>query len=136
LKIKIDYKEIPPSFREEKDALKTLGIKNWEEIKDITNEEILSINHNHHLGSTRGLNKLRCLALLICELGISINEASILLHSGISSLEALAKLTPQELNSRFCRLKNLLNLKSDIKEYLTKSYQWIDIAKKKLGITN
>ena len=99
---------LPKNFNEEKKILLSLGINSWTNLKDITNNNIFAITRNS-LANERNLKRLRCIAMFICELDVSQQEAAILMHSGISSIKALASLTPQELFTKTGRLERLLN---------------------------
>ena len=49
------------------------------------------------------------MATLICEVNLSQSEASLLLHAGVPSVQALASLTPSELIHKTGRLERQLN---------------------------
>ena len=79
--------DLPRHFKEEKKSLDELNISTWYKLKDLTNQEIELILKNG-FSSRINLEKLRNIALLIYELNIPQHEASILIHSGISTIEA------------------------------------------------
>ena len=125
----IDFKNIPLSIREEKKILIDLDIKFWEQISKWDDDQVKIICDNYSLGTLRGLLKLKCFAEFICMLEISQYEAGLLLHAGIASLNALSKLNPNELNSRFSRLRLSSHINHDNKIGLKKSSVWINKAK-------
>ena len=72
-------KELPESFYQEEKILISNEINSW--------ESLLSI---------------------ICTLNIDIREASLLMHSGLISNEAIARLSPQELVQKTGRFERIL----------------------------
>ena len=99
--------KLPQNFNQEIKVLTKLGVNSWVKIKNLKNEEILRIVQNT-LATKRNLERLRCIAILICELEISQEIAALLMHSGISSTKALATLNPQELFQKTGRLERIL----------------------------
>ena len=74
------------------------------ELKD---QEIYTITRKS-LATTRNLKRLRCIAMLIHTIKVSQEDAALLMHSGIASIEALAAITPEELVKRTSRLERFL----------------------------
>jgi len=99
---------LPDNFNAEKEILLSLGINSWIQIKDLKDNQIFKIVKTT-LATERNLKRLRCIAMFICEIRISQEEAAILMHSGIASIKALSSLTPQELSNKTGRLERLLN---------------------------
>ena len=67
------------------------------------------------LGSVRNLKRLKCIAYFICTLDIQLNEAALLMHSGLISNKAISRLTPQELVQKTGRFERILtNRKNSI----------------------
>ncbi len=129
-----NFQKFPLSFRFEEDNLSNRGINNWEHLEALTEEDILLLCKKG-CGTLRNLKHLRCMASLICKLNIKQEEAALLIHSGISSIEALARLNTQELLNRTSRLHR--NLGTDISQPLsTKNAQrLINSAKQITKIT-
>ncbi len=98
---------LPTNFSTEEKQLLSKGIKSWSSLKCLTDEEIISLVKTG-LGTIKNFNRLRGIATLICEMDISLGDASLLLHAGISSVNALAILTPQELINKTGRLERQL----------------------------
>ena len=73
----------------------------------LTDNEINQITQKT-FATRKNLRRLRCIAILICELEISQGEAALLMHSGVASSKALASLTPQELFNKTGRLERAL----------------------------
>ena len=86
------------------------GYNTWLSIKCISDEEINQFLKEGSR-SKRNLKCLRCIALFICELDLLQEEAALLIHSGIASIEALAILSPQELLKKINRLQ--ISLRTD-----------------------
>ena len=60
------------------------------------------------MGSVRNLKRLKCIAYFICTLDIQLNEAALLMHSGLISNKAISRLTPQELVQKTGRFERTL----------------------------
>ncbi len=116
------------SFNKEKLELEKQGIASWESIKNLSNKDIQELIIKRHL-SNRNLNCLRCIAIFICDLNLLQEEAALLIHSGIASIDSLAKLTPTEVYSRTKRLEILLGIIPTSISSLSKANKWIQKAK-------
>ena len=99
--------KLTPNLKIEAEILRELKFNTWEKLSEINDTEISNITTSS-LASKRNLEKIRCMAILICELDIPESEAALLMHSGISSLQAIKKLTPEELYKRTSRLERIL----------------------------
>ncbi len=99
--------KLTPNLKIEAEILRELKFNTWEKLSEISDTEISNITTSS-LASKRNLEKIRCMAILICELDIPESEAALLMHSGISSLQAIKKLTPEELYKRTSRLERIL----------------------------
>ena len=106
---KIFFKNIPKSFYQEEKILLSNNINTWETLLAITDEEINKMIYGS-LGSVRNIKRLKCIAYFICSLNIEINEAALLMHSGLISNKAISRLTPQELVQKTGRFER--NLKT------------------------
>jgi len=106
---KILFKNIPKSFYQEEKILLSNKINTWESLLAITDEEVNKMIYGS-LGSVRNIKRLKCIAYFICSLNIEINEAALLMHSGLISNKAISRLTPQELVQKTGRFER--NLKT------------------------
>ena len=123
-----NFSGLDKSFKEEKKILFSKGFLTWDSIISLSDKEIESFVKGT-LSTSRKLKQLRCIAKLICNLDLSLGEASLLIHSGIPSKEALAALNPQELLHRTGRLERLLKTGRTPVVDLKKASEWIQKAK-------
>ena len=124
-------KDLPKSFYQEEKILISNNIKTWDSLLSISDEEI---NHliDGSLGSFRNLKKLKCIAYFICTLDIQLNEAALLMHSGLVSNKAISRLTPQELVQKTGRFERILRTGRIPIIDLKKAHLLIEKAKKTL----
>ena len=104
---KLFLKNLPKSFYQEEKILLSNNIKTWNSLLSLSDEEINTLIYGS-LGSIRNLKRLKCIAYFICTLDIELNEAALLMHSGLSSNKALSRLTPQELVEKTGRFERKL----------------------------
>ena len=104
---KLSLKNLPKNFRVEEKILLSSNIKSWESLLSLSDVDIHNLI-NGSLGSVRNLKRLRCIAYFICTLNIELNEAAILMHSGLISNEAISRLSPQELIQKTGRFERNL----------------------------
>ena len=124
-------KNIPKSFYQEKKILLSNDIKTWDALSSITDEEINN-KINGSLGSVRNLKRLKCIAYFICSLNIELNEAALLMHSGLTSNKAISRLSPHELLQKTGRFeRNLQTGRVPIID-LNKAHVLIEKAKKNI----
>ena len=128
---KLFMKNIPKSFYQEERILISNNIKTWDSLLSITDEEINKIIYGS-LGSVRNLKRLKCIAYFICSLNIELNEAALLMHSGLSSNKAISRLSPQELIQRTGRFERLLQTGRNPLIDLNKAHVLIEKAKKNI----
>ena len=107
MKNKLFVKDLPKSFYQEKKILLSNNINTWDSLLSISDETIHKLIKGS-LGSVRNIKKLRCIAYFICTLNIEINEAALLMHSGLISNEAIARLNPEELIKKTGRFERFL----------------------------
>ena len=100
---------LPSNFRDEEKLLLEQKIDKWEKLYSLTNEEIHKLALQPRATSSN-LFKLRGISRLICELNLSQEDSSLLLHSGIYSAESLSKYTPEEIIRKISRLGRQLNV--------------------------
>ena len=126
---KLFLKNIPKSFHQEEKILLSNDIKTWDSLLSITDEEINKMIYGS-LGSVRNLKRLKCIAYFICTLNIELNEAALLIHSGLISNKAISRLSPQELVNKTGRFERFLQTGRDPLIDLEKAHVLIEKAKK------
>ncbi len=126
---KLFFKNIPKSFYQEKKILLSNNINSWESLLSITDEQINKMIYGS-LGSVRNIKRLRCIAYFICTLNIELNEASLLMHSGLISNKAISRLSPQELVQKTGRFERILKTGRIPLIDLKKAHALIEKAKK------
>ena len=123
---------LPKSFYQEEKILISNNIKTWDSLLSISDEEINKITYGS-LGSVRNIKRLKCIAYFICTLNIQLNEAALLMHSGLISNKAISRLTPQELVQKTGRFeRNLRTGRIPIID-LKKANYLIEKAKRIIG---
>ena len=128
---KLLLKNLPKSFYQEEKILLSNDIKTWNSLLSISDDEI-NILISGSLGSVRNLKRLKCIAYFICSLDIELNEAALLMHSGLISNKALSRLTPQELVQKTGRFERILRTERIPLIDLSKAHFLIEKAKKTL----
>ena len=128
---KLFLKNIPKSFYQEEKILLSYDIKTWDTLSSITDEEINNMI-NGSLGSVRNLKRLKCIAYLICSLKIELNEAALLMHSGLTSNKAISRLSPHELLQKTGRFERILQTGRVPIIDLNKAHVLIEKAKKNI----
>ena len=120
---------LPKSFLQEEKILLSNNIKTWDSLLSISDVEIHNLIYGS-LGSVRNLKRLKCIAYFICTLEIELNEAALLMHSGLISNKALSRLTPQELVQKTGRFERILRTGRNPIIDLKKAHFLIEKAKK------
>ena len=128
---KLFLNNLPKSFYQEEKILLSNNIKTWNSLLSISDEQINSLIYGS-LGSIRNLKRLKCIAYFICTLDIELNEAALLMHSGLISNKALSRLTPQELVHKTGRFERILRTERIPLIDLSKAHFLIEKAKKTL----
>ena len=128
---KVFLKKIPKIFYQEEKILISNNIKTWASLSSITDEEINKMIYGS-LGSVRNLKRLKCIAYLICTLNIELNEAALLMHSGLISSKAISRLSPQELVQKTGRFERILKTERIPLIDLNKAHLLIEKAKKSI----
>ena len=121
-------KKLTQNFRNEEKELTRLGINTWEGVLKLEESNISKLI-KETLCTTQNLKRLRCIGLLICEMDISQAESALLIHSGISSVKALGRLTPEELIKKTGRLERFLSIRKPPIINLAKANNLITQAK-------
>ena len=128
---KLLIKNLPKSFYQEEKILLSYDIKTWDTLSSITDEEINNMI-NGSLGSVRNLKRLKCIAYFICSLNIELNEAALLMHSGLTSNKAISRLSPHELLHKTGRFERILQTGRVPIIDLNKAHVLIEKAKKNI----
>ena len=128
---KLLLKDLPKNFDQEEKLLLSNNIKTWDSLLTISDEEINELVYGS-LCSVRNLKRLKCIAYFICNLDIQINEAALLMHSGLITNKAISHLTPQELVQRTGRFERILQTGRTPIIDLKKAYFIIEKAKKNI----
>ena len=124
-------KDLPKNFYQEEKILISNNIKTWDSLLSISDKEINNLIFGS-LGSVRNLKRLKCIAYFICTLDIQLNEAALLMHSGLISNKAISRLTPQELVQKTGRFERTLRTGRIPIIDLKKAHFLIENAKKRL----
>ena len=124
-------KDLPKAFYQEEKILLSNNIKTWDSLLSITDEEINKMIYGS-LGSVRNLKRLKCIAYFICTLNIELNEAALLMHSGLTSNKAISRLSPHELLQKTGRFERILQTGRVPIIDLNKAHVLIEKAKKNI----
>lgn len=106
-------KTLPENYRHEKIFLLESGFNNWYQLSQLTDSHIYRIINKEPMCTESRLKKIRTIASFVFDLDLAPNQAYILLHSGISSLEALSIHEPSDLAKKIGKMHRKLNLKSE-----------------------
>tara|TARA_B100000945_G_scaffold288972_1_gene261689 strand:- start:204 stop:602 length:399 start_codon:yes stop_codon:yes gene_type:complete len=128
---KLFLENLPKNFYQEEKILLSNNIKTWESLLSISDKEIHKMIYGS-LGSVRNLKRLKCIAYFICTLDIEINEAALLMHSGLISNKAISILSPQELVQKTGRFERILRTGRIPLIDLSKAHFLIEKAKKNI----
>ena len=128
---------LPLNFRHEKSFLIQSNLFDFEKLSNLTDLEINNIQKKFPLCTFNNLKKIRAIAIFKKEIEISPPEAYLLLHCGISSVEALSRLTPYELEKKIGRLERSLRIKTGtnisflvLKDWIKRAHQICKSIKK------
>ena len=122
---------LPKNIDQEEKILLSNNIKTWDSLLSITDEEINKMVYGS-LGSVRNLKRLKCIAYFICSLNIELNEAALLMHSGLTSNKAISRLSPHELLQKTGRFERILQTGRVPIIDLNKAHVLIEKAKKNI----
>tara|TARA_Y100001968_G_scaffold136114_1_gene124123 strand:- start:151 stop:549 length:399 start_codon:yes stop_codon:yes gene_type:complete len=128
---KLLLKDLPKNFYQEEKILLSNNIKTWDSLLSISDKEIHKMIYGS-LGSVLNLKRLKCIAYFICTLDIEINEAALLMHSGLISNKAISRLSPQELVKKTGRFERILQTGRIPLIDLKKAHFLIEKAKKNI----
>ena len=119
---------LPTNFRHEKSFFIENNLTDFEKLSNLSDLDINEIQRKSSLCTLNNLKKIRAIAILKKEIGISPPQAYLLLHCGISSIKALSLSTPYELERRIGRLERTLRVKSKTDATITLLKEWIKKA--------
>lgn len=98
---------LPGHFRQEQAALRDAGVTTWEQLSALSGERLRAIARPGGATESR-LLRLRAQARLMAKANLTPQEASLLLHAGLSEARALAEADPQRLQVQVNRLRRRL----------------------------
>ena len=103
---------LPTNFRHEKAFFIQNNLTDFEKLSNLSDLDINQIQRKSSLCTFNNLKKIRAIAILKKEIGISPPQAYLLLHCGISSIKSLSLSTPYELERKIGRLERSLRVKT------------------------
>ena len=119
---------LPTNFRDEQKQLFAAGITTWIDLKKLEDKKINQLV-NQGRSTTPNLRRLRGIAELVCEIELSPQDASLLMHSGLATISSLSTATPQEIVTKTGRLeRRLKNCRNHLVD-LAKANDWITKAR-------
>jgi hypothetical protein len=98
---------LPPHFRLEESCLRAAGIEGWPALATLDDAALRRLAAPGRASEAR-LRRLRGQARLMVEGGLGGQEAALLLHAGVASVEALAAADPDGLHRQVGRLQRRL----------------------------
>ena len=119
---------LPNNFRHEKSFFVQNNLTDIEKLSNLSDLEINEIQRTYSLCTLNNLKKIRAIAILKKEIGISPPNAYLLLHCGIGSIKSLSKSTPHELEHKIGRLERSLRVKTETGITFTLLRKWIKRA--------
>ena len=121
---------LPSNFRHEKSFFIQNNLTDFEKLSNLSDSDINEIQRISSLCTLNNLKKIRAIAILKKEIGISPSQAYLLLHCGISSIKSLSLSTPYELERKISRLERILRVKTETDITFAILKKWIERAKK------
>ena len=119
---------LPTNFRHEKSFFIQNNLTDFEKLSILSDLDINKIQRESPLCTLNNLKKIRAIATLKKEIGISPPQAYLLLHCGIGSTKSLSLSTPHNLERKIGRLERSLRVKSKTSITLTHLKKWIKRA--------
>ena len=116
---------LPINFRHEKSFFIQNNLTDFEKLSNLSDHDINEIQRKSSLCTLNNLKKIRAIAILKKEIGISPPQAYLLLHCGISSIKSLSISTPYELERKIGRLERSLRVKTNTEITLMILKKWI-----------
>ena len=126
------FPDLPQSFRREQQELKAAGLKQWEELRDLSDIGLSRLCRSGR-ASARNLKRLRAIAGFVCDLEMAPQDAALLMHAGIASRAALAGSTPERLVQQTGRLERSLGTGRPAVVDLPTARRWIERARQPLN---
>ena len=120
---------LPTNFRHEKSFLIQKNLTDFKKLSVLKDLDIYEIQRKSPLCTFNNLKKIRAIAILKKEIGISPPEAYLLLHCGIGSIKTLSLSTPYELKIKIGRLERILRVKTETDITFALLKKWINKAK-------
>ena len=120
---------LPSNFRHEKSFLIQKNLTDFKKLSVLKDLDIYEIQRKSPLCTFNNLKKIRAIAILKKEIGISPPEAYLLLHCGIGSIKTLSLSTPYELKIKIGRLERILRVKTETDITFALLKKWINKAK-------
>ena len=119
---------LPTNFRHEKSYFIQNNQTDFEKITNLSELDINEIQRKSPLCTLNNLKKIRAIAIFKKEIGISPQEAYLLLHCGIGSIKSLSQSTPYELERKIGRLERSLRVKTKTNVTFPILKKWIKRA--------
>ena len=119
---------LPTNFRHEKSFLIQKNLTDFKKLSVLKDLDIYEIQRKSPLCTFNNLKKIRAIAILKKEIGMTPPQAYLLLHCGISSLKSLSQSTPYELERKIGRLERILRVKTETDTTFTLLKEWIKKA--------
>ena len=126
------FPDLPQSFRREQQELEATGLKQWEELRDLSDIGLSRLCRSGR-ASARNLKRLRAIAGFVCDLEMAPQDAALLMHAGIASRAALAGSTPERLVQQTGRLERSLGTGRPAVVDLPTARRWIERARQPLN---
>ena len=119
---------LPNNFRHEKSFFIQNNLTDFKKLSNLSDLDINEIQRKSSLCTLNNLKKIRTIAILKKEIGISPPQAYLLLHCGISSIKSLSQSTPYELERKIGRLERTLRVKTETDKTFILLKEWIKKA--------
>ena len=126
------FPDLPQSFRREQQELEAAGLKQWEELRDLSDIGLSRLCRSGR-ASARNFKRLRAIAGFVCDLEMAPQDAALLMHAGIASRAALAGSTPERLVQQTGRLERSLGTGRPAVVDLPTARRWIERARQPLN---
>ena len=119
---------LPSNFRHEKSFFIKNNLTDFENLSNLSEQDINEIQRKSSLCTLNNLKKIRAIAIFKKEIGICPPQAYLLLHCGISSIKSLSQSTPYELERKIGRLERTLRVKNETDTTFSLLKEWIKKA--------
>ena len=122
--------DLPQGLRDEQKQLLASGLTTWGQLQAL-NELQISRLASSGRASARNLRRLQGMAELACGLDLAPQDAALLMHAGLATVQAIAGSSPQDLVTRTGRLERQLRSGRPPVVDLALARQWILRAKER-----